>query len=229
MSRRSRQWRIPRTRETILQERTDNILQSAYRDGEILRKYRQGFSTGNEQFDAFIKRVDPLLSTNQFLEAVDRALTESQLLWRPNEMLRQQLFRLEQDLHKNVGENLSNEHRERIKDLAQEALRKGVEGRKLYEKTSRPKQVKTSRIGTVNAERKNRLADERRGTQNPPSTLRMRPEIHPLLSGQLKPGDVRGGRLSPNMLRMLMGGTVPRVKGVTRLVDIAKQPLDPID
>lgn len=135
-------------------------------------------------------------------------------------------------MNNSFGEGLEPEERDRIANLAIDALRRGAEGKKLFEKTDRLKQVKTSRIGSVKADRSvaNQEPDDRqRETSHPPSTLRLRPEIHRLLSGRLKPEDLRGGRVSPNMLRLLMGGTVPRVKGATRLVDIAKRPLDPID
>ena len=54
--------------------------------------------------------------------------------------------------------------------------------------------------------------------------LGLDPTVHRLLSGDLSALDPENGPFSPNLLRLLMGGRVPRVKGATRLEDIAKQP-----
>lgn len=54
--------------------------------------------------------------------------------------------------------------------------------------------------------------------------LGLDPTVHRLLSGDLSALDPENGPFSPNLLRLLMGGKVPRVKGATRLEDIAKQP-----
>ena len=52
--------------------------------------------------------------------------------------------------------------------------------------------------------------------------LGLDPTMHRLLSGDLSALDPENGPFSPNLLRMLMGGKVPRVKGATRLEDIAR-------
>ncbi|WP_136659170.1 hypothetical protein [Nitratireductor sp. XY-223] len=57
-----------------------------------------------------------------------------------------------------------------------------------------------------------------------PPRLRLDPTVHRLLSGDLSALDPENGPFSPNLLRMLMGGKVPRVKGATRLHDIARPP-----
>ncbi|WP_136661863.1 hypothetical protein [Nitratireductor sp. XY-223] len=54
--------------------------------------------------------------------------------------------------------------------------------------------------------------------------LGLDPNLHRLLSGDLSALDPKNRPFSPNLLRMLMGGTVPRVKGATRLHDIARPP-----
>ncbi|WP_136660824.1 hypothetical protein [Nitratireductor sp. XY-223] len=52
--------------------------------------------------------------------------------------------------------------------------------------------------------------------------LGLTPDMQRLLSGDLTVLDPKNKRFSPNMLRLLMGGKVPRVKGATRLHDIAR-------
>ncbi|WP_136661712.1 hypothetical protein [Nitratireductor sp. XY-223] len=54
--------------------------------------------------------------------------------------------------------------------------------------------------------------------------LGLDPNLHRLLSGDLSALDPKNRPFSPNLLRMLMGGKVPRVKGATRLHDIARPP-----
>ena len=48
--------------------------------------------------------------------------------------------------------------------------------------------------------------------------------MHRLMSGDLSALDPQSGPFSPNLLRLLMGGNVPRVKGAARLEDIARPP-----
>ncbi|MDA4843991.1 hypothetical protein [Hoeflea poritis] len=57
-----------------------------------------------------------------------------------------------------------------------------------------------------------------------PPRLQLDPTVHRLLSGDLSALDPQNGPFSPNLLRLLMGGNVPRVKGATRLHDIARVP-----
>ena len=52
--------------------------------------------------------------------------------------------------------------------------------------------------------------------------LGLTPDMQRLLSGDLTVLDPKNKRFSPNMLRFMMGGEVPRVKGATRLHDIAR-------
>ena len=61
--------------------------------------------------------------------------------------------------------------------------------------------------------------------QNRPR-LGLTPDMQRLLSGDLTVLDPKNKRFSPNMLRLLMGGKVPRVKGATRLHDIARPQTD---
>ena len=58
--------------------------------------------------------------------------------------------------------------------------------------------------------------------------LGLNPTVHRLLSGDRTALDPENGPFSPNLLRMLMGGKVPRVKGATRLHDIARPPANRI-
>ena len=66
------------------------------------------------------------------------------------------------------------------------------------------------------------------GLQRQPS-LQLDPTVHRLLSGDLSALDPEKGPFSPNLLRMLMGGKVPRVKGAIRLHDIARPPANRFD
>ncbi|MDA4847147.1 hypothetical protein [Hoeflea poritis] len=56
--------------------------------------------------------------------------------------------------------------------------------------------------------------------------LGLTPDMQRLLSGDLTVLDPKNKRFSPNMLRFMMGGEVPRVKGATRLHDIARPQSD---
>ena len=56
--------------------------------------------------------------------------------------------------------------------------------------------------------------------------LGLHPDMQRLLSGDLTVLDPKNNRFSPNMLRFMMGGEVPRVKGATRLHDIARPQAD---
>ena len=62
-----------------------------------------------------------------------------------------------------------------------------------------------------------------------PPRLQLDPTVHRLLSGDLSALDPENGPFSPNLLRMLMGGKVPRVKGAMRLHDIARPPANRFD
>ncbi|MCY6380991.1 hypothetical protein [Hoeflea prorocentri] len=213
MTRRQRDRQRPKTRETILQERTDELLQTLYRHGQIARKHRDGdFSTGSEWLDRLRALTDPGLPSNGLGGIIDYTATDTALRsWKREFEVKNKLDKIAEILDSR-DEPLQPEEEERIAGLARSAFWRGYDGKKLFEKTGRLKQIKTSRPRPAESAR----LDSNRHQNAPP---RSPSAVKLLLSGEANPGELRGVRMSENTLRWMMRGKVPDVEGANRLHD----------